>query len=122
MRENKKVFIGTVVSDKMDKTVVVLVERLVQHPLYKKYIKKRKKFMAHDPKNMCRVGDKVKIIESRPISKRKRWQVIEIIERGKRLEEEKLPEEEILEKEEKELLETEKKEEVMTDDSTGDKA
>ncbi len=84
-RGNKKVFIGTVVSDKMDKTVVVLVERLTQHPIYKKYIKKRKKFMAHDPKNMCRIGDKVKIIESRPLSRRKRWQVIEILERGKLL-------------------------------------
>ena len=84
-RGNKKVFIGTVVSDKMDKTVVVLVERLTQHPIYKKYIKKRKKFMAHDPKNMCRIGDKVKIIESRPLSRRKRWQVIEILERGRLL-------------------------------------
>jgi len=85
-RGNRKVFIGRVVSDKMDKTVVVLVERLTQHPIYKKYIKKRKKFMAHDPKNLCRIGDKVKIIESRPISKRKRWQVIQILEKGKVLE------------------------------------
>ncbi len=84
-RGNKKIFIGTVVSDKMDKTVVVLVERLTQHPIYKKYIKKRKKFMAHDPKNMCGIGDKVKIIESRPLSRRKRWQVIEILEKGKLL-------------------------------------
>ncbi|RLB12859.1 MAG: 30S ribosomal protein S17 [Deltaproteobacteria bacterium] len=85
-RGNKKVFVGTVISNKMDKTVVVLVERLAQHPIYKKYIKKRKKFMAHDPKNACGIGDKVKIIESRPISKRKRWQVIQILEKGKVLE------------------------------------
>ena len=85
-RGNKKVFVGTVISNKMDKTVVVLVERLSQHPIYKKYIKKRKKFMAHDPKNLCGMGDKVKIIESKPISKRKRWQVIQILEKGKVLE------------------------------------
>lgn len=82
-RGNKKIFVGTVVSNRMDKTVVVLVERLAQHPIYKKYIKKRKKFMAHDPKNLCGIGDKVRIIESRPISKRKRWQVIQILEKGK---------------------------------------
>ena len=85
-RKNKKVFIGTVISNKMDKTVVVLVKRLARDPVYKKYIKKRKKFMAHDPQNLCRIGDKVKIIESRPISKRKRWQVIQILEKGKVLE------------------------------------
>jgi len=85
-RGNKKVFVGTVISNKMDKTVVVLVERLSQHPINKKYIKKRKKFMAHDPKNLCGMGDKVKIIESKPISKRKRWQVIQILEKGKVLE------------------------------------
>jgi len=85
-RGNKKVFVGTVISNKMDKTVVVLVERLAQHTIYKKYIKKRKKLMAHDPKNSCGIGDKVKIIESKPISKRKRWQVIQILEKGKVLE------------------------------------
>ncbi len=95
-RGNKKVFIGTVVSDKMDKTVVVLVERLTQHPIYKKYIKKRKKFMAHDPNNMCKIGDKVKIIESRPLSKMKRWRVIEILEKAKVLGK---AEEEVLEEE-----------------------
>jgi len=95
-RGNKKVFIGTVVSNKMDKTVVVLVERLTQHPIYKKYIKKRKKFMAHDPNNICEIGDKVKIIESRPLSKMKRWRVIEILEKGKILGK---AEEEVLEEE-----------------------
>ncbi len=78
----KKVLMGRVVSDKMDKTIVVEVERLVQHPLYKKIIKKRKKFMAHDEENRCRIGDIVSIIETRPLSKRKRWQVIEIIKQA----------------------------------------
>ena len=82
-RSNRKVFVGTVISNKMDKTVVVLVERVARHPIYKRYIKERKKFMAHDPKNLCGIGDKVRIIESRPISKRKRWQVVQILEKGK---------------------------------------
>ena len=85
-RGNKKVFVGIVVSDKMEKTVVVLTERLAQHSMYKKYIKKRKKFMAHDPQNICKIGDKVKIIECRPLSKKKRWRVIQIIERARVLE------------------------------------
>lgn len=84
----RKEFIGTVVSDKMDKTVVVMVETLVKHPLYGKYVKRRKKYMAHDEKNECRIGDKVLIEETRPLSRRKRWRVREILERGKRLEEE----------------------------------
>lgn len=83
----RKEFIGTVVSDKMDKTVVVMVETLVKHPLYGKYIKRRKKYMAHDEKNECRIGDKVLIEETRPLSRRKRWRVKEILERGKRIEE-----------------------------------
>jgi len=82
MRGKRKEFIGTVVSDKMDKTVVVLVERRVRHPLHKKEIKKRKKFYAHDENNECRIGDKVKIMETRPLSKLKRWRVVEIIERA----------------------------------------
>ncbi|HIC85407.1 MAG TPA: 30S ribosomal protein S17 [Desulfobacterales bacterium] len=81
-RGNKKKLVGTVVSNKMDKTVTVLVERLMMHPTYKKYIRKRKKYMAHDPKNLCAMGDKVRIIESRPISKMKRWQVIEILKKA----------------------------------------
>ncbi len=87
MRENKatnrKQFIGTVVSDKMNKTVVVLVERLVKHPLYKKYIRHRRKFMAHDAQNICRVGDKVLIEETRPLSRHKRWMVKQILEKAK---------------------------------------
>jgi small subunit ribosomal protein S17 len=73
---------GTVVSDKMDKTVTVMVERLVKHRLYHKYIRRRAKFAAHDEKNACRVGDKVMITESRPLSKAKRWRVSQIIEKA----------------------------------------
>ncbi|ACM23178.1 MULTISPECIES: 30S ribosomal protein S17 [Thermotoga] len=77
----RKRMIGVVVSDKMDKTVVVAVERHVQHPLYKKYIKRTKKYHAHDEKNECRVGDVVEIEETRPLSKTKRWRVVKIIKR-----------------------------------------
>jgi small subunit ribosomal protein S17 len=79
----RKEFIGTVVSDKMDKTVVVLVETLVRHPLYEKLVRRRKKYMAHDENNECRVGDKVLIEETRPLSRRKRWRVKKILERAK---------------------------------------
>lgn len=78
----RKRLVGTVVSDGMDKTALVLVNRLARHPVYKKYIRKRRKYMAHDPRNLCRIGDKVQIIESRPISKRKRWQVVSVLEKG----------------------------------------
>ena len=78
----RKVFTGEVISDKMDKTVVVAVSRLVQHRLYKKTIKKVAKFKAHDAQNSCKKGDRVKIIESSPISKEKRWVVIEKMETG----------------------------------------
>ncbi|MEO0254056.1 MAG: 30S ribosomal protein S17 [candidate division WOR-3 bacterium] len=88
MKGKRKEFTGIVVSDKMDKTVVVLVERRVRHPLYKKEIKKRKKFYAHDEKNECKIGDKVRIMETRPLSKLKRWRVVEIIERAPGFEEE----------------------------------
>ena len=74
--------VGTVVSDKMDKTVVVMVERLVKHRLYHKYIRRRAKFAAHDEANSCQVGDKVMITESRPLSKTKKWRVSKIIEKG----------------------------------------
>jgi small subunit ribosomal protein S17 len=77
----RKRLVGVVVSDKMDKTVVVRVESLVKHPLYGKYVKRRKKYYAHDEKNECRVGDVVRIKETRPLSKLKRWYVEEIIER-----------------------------------------
>jgi len=89
----RKQFIGTVVSDKMDKTVVVMVETLVKHPLYEKYIRRRKKYMAHDEKNECKIGDKVLIEETRPLSRRKRWRVRQILERGKRIDVEEVPEE-----------------------------
>jgi small subunit ribosomal protein S17 len=79
---NKKQVVGTVVSDKMDKTVVVMVERLVKHRLYHKYIRRRAKFSAHDEANSCKVGDKVMISESRPLSKTKKWRVSKIIEKA----------------------------------------
>ncbi|MCD6454682.1 MAG: 30S ribosomal protein S17 [Candidatus Aminicenantes bacterium] len=79
--------IGVVTSDKMDKSIVVMVERLVKHPLYKKYIKRRSKFMAHDERNEAREGDVVMIEETRPLSKRKRWRLVKIIERVKKIEE-----------------------------------
>jgi small subunit ribosomal protein S17 len=78
----RKKMLGSVVSNSMDKTVVVLVERLTKHRTYKKYIRKRAKYMAHDPKNECQVGDKVRVIESRPLSKRKRWKVLEIVKKS----------------------------------------
>lgn len=78
----KKIYIGRVVSDKMDKTVIVAVERLIQHPLYKKIVKRITRLKAHDEKNECKVGDKVSIIEGRPLSREKRWRVLRIIERA----------------------------------------
>jgi len=77
----EKTKIGTVVSNKMDKSIVVRVERRVQHPLYKKYLTRSTKFMAHDEQNTCNIGDKVKIIETRPISRKKRWRLQEVLER-----------------------------------------
>lgn len=76
---NRKRMIGTVVSDKMDKTVVVTVNRLVQHPVYKKYIRRRSKFKAHAPEDNVRIGDTVEIVQSRPLSKTKHWRVSKII-------------------------------------------
>lgn len=78
----RKIRVGVVVSDKMEKSVMVSVESLTRHPLYGKYMKKRVKFMAHDEKNECKVGDKVLIVESKPISKNKFWKVKEVIERA----------------------------------------
>lgn len=74
---SRKIFTGEVISDKMDKTVVVAVTQLVQHPLYKKTVKRISKFKAHDEENKYKIGDKVRIIESRPLSKEKRWVVLE---------------------------------------------
>ena len=79
MPGQRKVREGIVVSDKMDKTVVVLVERLVQHAVYKKYVRQRKKYKAHDPDNRCHVGDQVSIVETRPLSRDKRWRVQNVI-------------------------------------------
>jgi small subunit ribosomal protein S17 len=81
-RGNKRQILGTVTSDKMDKTVVVLVERIVKHKLYKKYVKRHAKFAAHDEANECKVGDKVMITESRPLSKMKRYRVSKIVEKA----------------------------------------
>lgn len=77
----RKTKVGTVVSDRMDKTVVVRVERLVPHPVYKKYVKRRTTYKAHDETNEYRVGDRVEIVETRPVSKEKRWKVHRLIER-----------------------------------------
>ena len=81
-RNSRKVRIGKVVSDKMDKTVVVAVERTMQHPLYGRSLRKTNKFKVHDANNECRVGDKVKIMETRPLSKEKSWRLIEIMEKS----------------------------------------
>jgi len=78
----KRQMVGTVVSNKMDKTAVILVERLVQHPLYKKYVRRRSRFSAHDEGNACNIGDKVIISESSPLSRMKRWRVSEILEKA----------------------------------------
>ena len=84
-RAHRRVLTGVVVSDKMDKTVVVEVTRLVKHRLYKKYIKRKARFKAHDERNEYQEGDKVQIIESRPLSRGKRWRVQALIERQQRL-------------------------------------
>ena len=82
-RNMRKVKVGKVVSDKMDKTMVVAVEDSVKHPLYKKIVKRTKKLKAHDEKNECKIGDRVEIMETRPLSKDKRWRLVEIVERAK---------------------------------------
>jgi small subunit ribosomal protein S17 len=79
----RKTRIGMVVSNKMDKTITVAIERKVAHPLYKKYFKKTTNLMAHDEKKECNIGDKVKIMETRPLSAKKRWRLVEIIEKAK---------------------------------------
>ena len=80
VRNSRKTRIGIVTSDKMDKTIVVQVEQLVKHKLYKKYINRRSKFKAHDEKNECKMGDRVKIMETRPLSKEKCWRLVKILE------------------------------------------
>lgn len=85
-RGNRKVRIGTVTSNKMEKTITVLVETVKQHPLYKKTIRTSKKYKAHDENNEAKTGDVVRIMECRPLSKDKRWRLIEVVERAKTLE------------------------------------
>ena len=81
-RNLRKTMVGTVVSDKMDKTVVVSVETSVAHPIYKKTVKRTYKLKAHDEENSCKVGDRVLVMETRPLSKDKRWRVVEIVEKA----------------------------------------
>ena len=81
-RDSRKTRVGKVISDKMDKTIVVAIEDRVQHPLYKKIVKRTYKLKAHDEKNECAVGDKVKVMETRPLSKEKRWRLVEIIQKA----------------------------------------
>lgn len=87
-RGKRKERVGVVVSDKMDKTRVVIIERITQHPKYRKYIRKRKKIYAHDEENASSVGDLVKVMETRPLSKLKRWRIVEIIRKAEKLKEE----------------------------------
>lgn len=81
-RNLRKTMIGTVVSDKMDKTIVVAVETSVAHPIYNKTVKRTYKLKAHDEENVCQIGDKVKVMETRPLSKDKRWRVVEVVEKA----------------------------------------
>ena len=82
-RRNRKTLVGTVVSNKMEKTIVVRIERRKLHSLYKKYITRTKKIKAHDEQNACQIGDLVKVIETRPLSKDKHWRLLEILEKAK---------------------------------------
>ncbi|TAJ22737.1 MAG: 30S ribosomal protein S17 [Nitrospirae bacterium] len=81
--KKRREWLGSVVSNKMDKTVVVAVDRFVQHPVYRKTLRRVTKLKAHDEQNECRVGDRVRLIETRPISKEKHWRVAQIVERGR---------------------------------------
>lgn len=83
VRNMRKQRVGVVTSNKMDKTIVISVERKIQHPLYGKFIKRHKKFTAHDEQNACNEGDIVRIMETRPLSKNKRWRLVEIVEKAK---------------------------------------
>ncbi|MCP4750240.1 MAG: 30S ribosomal protein S17 [Proteobacteria bacterium] len=82
MQRQKKVLQGVIVSDKMQKTAVALVERTVQHPLYKRTVKKSKKYKIHDEQNVCRIGDRVRLIECRPISKDKCWRLLDVVQKA----------------------------------------
>ena len=81
-RNLRKVMVGTVISNKMDKTVVVAVETSVSHKVYQKTVKRTYKLKAHDEENVCQIGDKVKVMETRPLSKDKRWRVVEVLEKA----------------------------------------
>ncbi len=82
-RNVRKSFVGVVESNRMDKTIVVRIERLVKHRMYKKYIKRSTKLTAHDAENTCNIGDKVSVTATRPLSKSKRWRLVEVLERAK---------------------------------------
>lgn len=82
-RNIRKTRTGLVTSNKMDKTITVSIEKRLQHPIYGKFVRKSKKFVAHDESNDCNTGDRVRIMETRPLSKRKRWRLVEILERAK---------------------------------------
>jgi small subunit ribosomal protein S17 len=82
-RKLRKQRVGVVTSNKMQKTITVSVERRLRHPIYGKFVKKSKKFLAHDEENACNIGDLVRIMETRPLSKRKRWRLVEVVERAK---------------------------------------
>ena len=82
-RTLRKTRVGVVVSNKMQKTITVAIERKVPHTIYKKYFKKTTKLMAHDEQNVCKIGDKVKIMETRPLSSKKRWRLVEVVEKAK---------------------------------------
>jgi small subunit ribosomal protein S17 len=82
-RGNKRVITGVVVSNKMDKTIVIRAERLVKHPLFHKYVRRHVKYKAHDERNDCNIGDRVLIVESRPLSKDKRWRMREVLEKAR---------------------------------------
>lgn len=81
VEHNRKILLGEVVSDRMQKTITVRVERRVRHPMYERVVKRSKKFHAHDERNQCKIGDIVRIIETRPLSKTKRWRLLEVVRR-----------------------------------------
>ena len=82
-RNTRKSFVGVVESNKMDKTITVRVSRLIKHKIYGKYIKRSTKLLAHDPENVCNIGDKVKVTATRPLSKQKRWRLTEVVQKAK---------------------------------------
>jgi len=85
VKKNKKIRLGEVVSNKMDKTIVVKVERKFNHPFFKRIVKRSKKYKAHDQENQCEIGDTVRIVETRPLSKHKRWRLLEITEKVQKI-------------------------------------